>query len=261
MKHGFSLVELSIVLVILGLLTGGILAGQSLIRASELRTITAQVSTYQAAINTFRDKYFALPGDMVNATSFWGRADTGATTGQCADPDTNTGASPRTCNGNGNGRTYWGDTDAAGVIGESFHAWQHLANAGLVEGNYTGIPGAALAYHTNTTNTPSTKLGSNTGVFYSWVGEQVGGGGFYAGSYGHTFYIGGHVTNSATFGPILKPEELWNIDVKMDDGKPAYGIVNPFTSVLTPGCTNNDTMAAEYVLTATTKLCALIFRL
>jgi prepilin-type N-terminal cleavage/methylation domain-containing protein len=70
-KSAFSLVELSIVLVILGLLVGGVLAGQSLIRAAQLRAVTAQVGQYAAASKTFRDKYFALPGDLPNATSFW----------------------------------------------------------------------------------------------------------------------------------------------------------------------------------------------
>lgn len=58
----FSLVELSIVLVILGLLTGGILAGQSLIRAAELRAVSTEYSRYITATQSFRDKYFAVPG-------------------------------------------------------------------------------------------------------------------------------------------------------------------------------------------------------
>ena len=72
MKKAFSLVELSIVLVILGLLVGGILTGQSLIRAAELRSVTTEFSQYQTAVMTFRDKYFAIPGDMKNARDFWG---------------------------------------------------------------------------------------------------------------------------------------------------------------------------------------------
>lgn len=68
-RNAFSLVELSIVLVILGLLVGGILAGQSLIRASELRAVTSEQARIVTAIQAFRDKYFALPGDMRNAST------------------------------------------------------------------------------------------------------------------------------------------------------------------------------------------------
>ena len=60
-KQAFSLVELSIVLVILGLLAGGVLSGQALIRAAELRSVTADYQRYTAAIMVFRDKYFSFP--------------------------------------------------------------------------------------------------------------------------------------------------------------------------------------------------------
>lgn len=55
------------------------MAGQSLIRAAELRSVPTDAARYLTAINSFRDKYFALPGDMANAVKFWG-AQAGATT-------------------------------------------------------------------------------------------------------------------------------------------------------------------------------------
>ncbi len=60
-------------LVILGLLTGGILAAQSLIRAAELRSVNTEYNRYITASQAFRDKYFALPGDFSSATRFWSR--------------------------------------------------------------------------------------------------------------------------------------------------------------------------------------------
>ena len=87
-NRAFSLVELSIVLVILGLLTGGILTGQSLIESATMRRQLADIATLQSATLSFRDKYMAIPGDMPIAQRFWA-----ATT----EPD-------RVNNGNGNGQ-------------------------------------------------------------------------------------------------------------------------------------------------------------
>src|SRR6478736_5064846 len=121
--HAFSLVELSIVLVILGLLTGGILAGQSLIRAAELRAVSTEFVRYKTATHSFRDKYFQLPGDMNNATSFWGALSSVSDTACQAISATTTA----TCNGNSNGQV------AQYVVSndELMRFWQHLANAGL----------------------------------------------------------------------------------------------------------------------------------
>jgi prepilin-type N-terminal cleavage/methylation domain-containing protein len=98
-SRGFSLVELSIVLVILGLLVGGVLSGQSLIRASELRKVTTEYTSIVAAVGSFREKYLYLPGDFPNASQFWGAAAAGA--GCWFTP--NPGTVP-TCSGNGDGR-------------------------------------------------------------------------------------------------------------------------------------------------------------
>src|SRR5271163_852919 len=62
----FTLIELSIVLVIIGLIVGGVLVGQDLIKAAEIRATVAQVEKYNAAVNTFRTKYNGIPGDIVN---------------------------------------------------------------------------------------------------------------------------------------------------------------------------------------------------
>jgi prepilin-type N-terminal cleavage/methylation domain-containing protein len=129
MRNGFSLIELSIVLVILGLLTGGVLTGQNLIRAAELRSITTEFQNYQASVMTFRNKYMALPGDMVNATSFWASAGGTGADAICFAVES-TGA--ETCNGNGDG-----SIGELGAPSERYRFWQHLANAGLVQGSYT----------------------------------------------------------------------------------------------------------------------------
>ena len=63
-EAGFTLIELSIVLVIIGLLVGGILSGLDLIRAAELSATISQITKYNTAVNTFRVKYGYLPGDI-----------------------------------------------------------------------------------------------------------------------------------------------------------------------------------------------------
>src|SRR5471030_1667850 len=68
-ERGFTLIELSIVLVIIGLIVGGVLVGQDLIRAAEVRATIAQIEKYNTAVNTFRGKYNALPGDMNASTA------------------------------------------------------------------------------------------------------------------------------------------------------------------------------------------------
>ena len=100
-RQAFSLVELSIVLVILGLLTGGILTGQNLIRAAELRSVTTQFQAFHTASMTFRDKYFAMPGDMRNATDFWGSAGGSGTIGDGCEAAAGSGT--QTCNGDNDG--------------------------------------------------------------------------------------------------------------------------------------------------------------
>ncbi|MBN8543248.1 MAG: prepilin-type N-terminal cleavage/methylation domain-containing protein [Alphaproteobacteria bacterium] len=248
MKKGFSLVELSIVLVILGLLTGGILAGQSLIRASELRAVSVEYQRYIAAKQTFRDKYFALPGDMTNATTFWTAQDAGDGLGvDCTDVPSTTQA---TCNGNGDGF----------LVGyEFFRFWQQLANAGLIEGTYTGARSVAGQgnSHAIGTNAPRSKL-ANAGWSNRYMNSGDYAGTFFATEKGNAMIFGAQSTNFHTLANAIKPEEAWNIDTKMDDGKPAYGMVGSnFTTCTTAGA--NNVFTADYALTTTSTSCALVF--
>lgn len=260
MQRAFSLVELSIVLVILGLLTGGILSGQSLIRASELRGATTDLAKYTSATYAFRDKYFALPGDLSNAVKFWGRADGGADlTQNCAAPETDVNASnpAATCNGNGDG-TIGG---SGNLNTEGFRFWQHLSNAGLVEGQYTGVGGAMTAgwrLAIPGTNTPIGRL-PNSSFFPRWgtVGGVCTAGYIYTSGSNRTTVRGsiffGQINSNLPWLALIKPEEAWNIDTKLDDGRPAQGKV---TSYCAAACaTTTDTDTAEYAVTTNSAQC------
>lgn len=254
-RSGFSLVELSIVLVILGLLTGGILAGQSLIRASELRAVSTEYQRYISAVGAFRDKYFALPGDFTKATSFW------TANGTC--PGVSGTAAAGVCNGDGSGMIEPGATTS----NELFGAWEHLATAGLVEGSYTGNTGHAATAQNRMpiygTNAPVSKVSGSAGwTFHSQGTYLVSDVLFFEGDYSNMLALGTATPNG--YGPVLKPEEAWNIDTKMDDGKPGLGKIRTredygtTCSDLAASATNAASLSS-YLLTNNAIACNLMF--
>lgn len=248
MRSGFSLVELSIVLVILGLLTGGILTGQNLIRAAELRSVTTEFQAYQTAVNTFRDKYFAIPGDLNNASDFWAAS----------------------TSGNGDGTL---DSPAAvSTAGETFGFWQQLALAGLIEGSYDGTAGAGgVDDALISQNVPDSKVGSG-GWSVLNVATQTAAdtNGYYEGNYGNMMFFGSKTTNDITSAPVLSSEETWNVDTKIDDGRPGTGALRTLESQGEDdgtGCGNLDTATTalidtvEYDVSNESLACTLIFRM
>lgn len=266
--NAFSLVELSIVLVILGLLVGGVLAGQSLIRASELRSVSTDYAKYITAMQAFRDKYFTIPGDMNNAQSFWGVAH--ATAATCG---TTTTSDARTCNGNGNGLIDLYDGSYA-TSNEYFRFWQHLANAGLIEGQYSGIEGSSgnAGHGVGGLNVPRSKM-PNAIWYVRDVGTRSGHSELFDGVYANSFMFGGQssIGQPGILGThALKPEEAWNIDQKNDDGMPATGRITPSIrtgcsvkadgTALTTSAGDAALMNAAYALATSTNQCTLIFR-
>ncbi len=72
-KHqaGFSLIEIAIVLVIIGLLIGGVLKGQTLVKNSKIKRIATDTNAVQTAMNSYMDSYWALPGDDAGSATRW----------------------------------------------------------------------------------------------------------------------------------------------------------------------------------------------
>lgn len=255
--NGFSLVELSIVLVILGLLTGGILGGKSLIEAAELRALSNEHQQWQTAVNTFKQKYMALPGDMRNATQFWGRADTGATSGQCANPTSNQGDGKETCNGNGDGII--GEWSDLANYYEVFRFWQHLANAGMIAGQYSGVPGSGGGqHHEDGVNVPASKF-SGAGWNVENVDDLGGDALFFAGDYGNYYELGAMTANNCHQSGALTPAETWNLDMKMDDGKPARGMVVAGNWNECSDAASNSDFDADYDLANESTVCFVNF--
>jgi prepilin-type N-terminal cleavage/methylation domain-containing protein len=255
--RAFSLIELSIVLVILGLLTGGILAGKSLIRASELRAATTEAERYKTSIYAFRDKYFMLPGDINNATSIWGSA---GGTGANAICNSAVSSAQAVCNGDGNGAVY-----QSGAINEPAMAWKEMMSAGLIEGSITktttcceiglSMPGSKLAgggWYINT-------AGAGTGTYSSNATN-------FDGYFGLILNVASRPTNTTAYG-IVTGAEAWNIDTKLDDGIPYSGkFVTNWSATLSQvgtACTSATSSAdstATYNLTADSKDCVPTWR-
>jgi prepilin-type N-terminal cleavage/methylation domain-containing protein len=186
-NSGFTLVELSISLLIIGLIIGGITAGSSLVQQAKLRSVLSEVRNYQTAINAFKLQYGTIPGDLTNATSYWNTSNNGALATSLA-------------NGNGNGYI---DNN------EPLTAFQMLSLAGLTSNQ--------LGYG----SWPNTKYGQST--LYHIYNYGVWGTTLYGKSNGGGDFL--QITYASSNTSCVTPADAYNIDVKMDDGVLYSGIV------------------------------------
>ncbi len=198
---GFTLLELSIVIVIIGLIVAGVSAGQSLVKQANLRSVMTDVNQYKVAINSFKLQYDALPGDFTRAFDYWGSQNS------CTDNDVTSVATG--CNGNGDKVIYYNQ--------EGFRAWQHLGLAELVDKNYLGTPGAGTSDVGN--NVPASSY-NNAGFSLSSNFTP----------FGDTAYLivqlaAEHSNPIAAYDDrsVIAPQDAYSLDLKYDDGLPNRG--------------------------------------
>lgn len=250
LPNGFSLLELSIVLVIIGLLAGGVMVGQDLVRQAEVRKVTEEYMKFRTATYAFKNKYSAFPGDMQNATAYWGKDDA-ACTGH-----TGVAAVPGTCNGNGNGSITKPATGNA--TGEIFQFWKQLALAGFIEGTYTGLSGVDLDAAILGVNVPNSAInGAGWGLD---IAGLVAGASFLALDYSRQRYtFGANTNNDLPMNAALRPSEAYSIDMKIDDGRPGRGHVNITQWSTCTTATANTQIDADYRLSNDAIGCGLFF--
>lgn len=181
--RGFTLIELALVLVIVGLIVSLVTAAQSLIRSAAMRAIASEVEQIKSSINTFRLKYGARPGDLPNASSYWPNCDT---------------TTPADCDGNKDGKIT-GD--------EQLRAWQQLGDAGLIDGIYTGELDSSKM--TIGVNVPPSDV-SPGGYLIRSITSAVWG------KSGIVIEFGSEDNNNMS-GQIITAEEAFSLDTKMDD--------------------------------------------
>ncbi len=205
-QSGFTLVELAIVMIIIGLLLGGVLKGQELIENARVTASISQMKGFQAALYSFKDAYGAVPGDMRNASTRLQGCDAG-NANFCVD-------------GNGNslvGAIATGIQNFNSNQQESQQFWKHLALADLL----TGIdPTADPANPAWGEVYPSSSLRGGYHIMYANDTANN---------------ISGHalrMQNNSSGAPLtgngnkpLSPLQAFQIDTKMDDGIPITGII------------------------------------
>jgi prepilin-type N-terminal cleavage/methylation domain-containing protein len=171
-KQGFTLIELSIVLVIIGLIIGGILVGQDLIRAAGVRATISQIEQYNTAANTFRVKYDYLPGDIPDpAASNFGLAARGTHTGEGDGNGVITGNLTGTsstvcpyCEGAGETVMFWRDLSVVGLVDGAFN----VATSNSVPG-YTITDSSSVSTRWVSAYIPQARLGGGNYI-YVWSG-------------------------------------------------------------------------------------------
>ncbi len=186
-QTGFTLVEIAIVLVIIGLLLGGVLKGQELINSAKVKNFAQDFRNVPLFIYGFQDKYKALPGDDSNVATH--------VTGSTA------ASTPANLQGNGVIDGYW---NTSTLTDESMLFWQHVRLAGLATGS-------TIVANNNTywpTNADSGRIGIESGSSHYILNTD-----------GTTFLQGTYVVCSASvLGKFAK-----QLDTTMDDGSPNTG--------------------------------------
>ena len=239
MQKGFSLVELAIAIVIIGLLVGGILKGRELVMQAKVSGTISALQDARVAAETFKKTYGDLPGDITNPGDVIPNC-----TGIC------------TTAGNGNGIIGWGvpATFLPGSIGiENTTFWMHMAVAGLMRG-INPYPDA-MEFGTSHPMTPLSGLF----IFY-----QPPFAGLFTDALQTANPTGNMLILFDVFGPVNAATEMYNIpaplvqrmDQKLDDGRPNTGqfrAAGHRTTDPTVGCVSDTTDAGTYLLNS--KIC------
>lgn len=210
-KNGFTLTEMSIVLIVIAGIMGAISTAEGVRTQYKIRSIINDFNYYSGAIRTFQAIYGYLPGDFKKAGLLWSLP----ATNNCPNS-----AQPAGCNGFGN-RTI-SQMFGAGAI----RCWQHLALAGLIAGNYNCNGSACAAAPNGVPNTiPALKIPDVSMEFRNYqslnstvISIVIGGTNTNATNYGLPTQTGGTYVTADGITPEFHLLIVKGIDSKIDDG-------------------------------------------
>lgn len=267
-KEGFTLVEMSVTVAIISLILSGVLGGRHLLRVTQMNKIMEDFNYYATATRNFREKYGALPGDMADATRFFGRDSSVSSAATCLQGASDNNRTGGTCNGGGDGRISYGSS--ATISNLEYANWaQHLTASKIIEmNNYTGYAGWQSA---GSISIPGTThplgreensivwagyLNSDSSTIFQTIAES------------NVLVLENGRAGFGAFSATLTPEDTRNLDKKFDDGFPASGKLATYTGAANPNCTlkangsatsaYND-INAIYNLNYKGKACLLLF--
>lgn len=191
-NNGFTIVEMSVVVFIVGLLIVGVMAGKNLIEGGKIRAVLSEMDDNRQSMIQFQEKYFDWPGDLSNSNVLW----------------------PNSANvaGNGDEQINW--------TTEGVQMWRHLELAQMI--GQTGFSTTVTPDAVVGTNVPGSKI-AGAGWFVDYDSAAAAGSRKPLGNY---LGIGAQKSsNGGNDAPALEPKQAYDIDAKVDDGNPTTGQV------------------------------------
>jgi len=229
------------VLIVIGVLVGGIVAGNSLIKAARIQSVITDFEKYKKAAIDFKSKYYYWPGDMPNAYDYW------ASDASCANS-----SAPNGCNGGGDG--------AVTIRTEDMRGWQFLKIAGFISGSFSGTAYNTLVPITLKpgTNIPTSSYEHPVGSYTTMTVTNSFD--LYNATFSSTSKFAVSLFGAGSSTDIvegsMRPTDAKAMDKKIDDGSAASGYIagsNGSTTCLTSG---------EYdIANNSTRLCVVHYRI
>lgn len=212
-QNGFTLVELSIVLVIIGLLIGGILVAQTMIDSASVQKFTRQIQQYDVALEQFEERYNCIPGDCSNFYS----------------------------SGDDDGVVEDGSNQDNSFTGEVAYFWENLSEGISLDETYTNSVSSGIDFGVNV---PEAAIGDDGGVlFINVVDVEAGGGHLGENVYAILTLEGANAANLNQQTSVAEPVSVQDsiaFDKKIDDGVPNSGNVITFGNTNDPGAQVGD---------------------